>query len=618
MKRSTGNGFWQNLHIRINQNSNLILRILLCWILGISFLIFDESQNFDTRFELRGTQPIYQDIVIVDLTYSEWQELHEHLGLRLPVQRDYYSISDQLFWNHQIWSEVLNQLLKADAKAIGVSFNFIDLPRVKLTPSQSNSLTHQKVVWSSTLENGIDPIIPYIVDTTKQRLALSQLELDKDEVVRNISLVKHEIPHMSEVLSSFITDDYYLPNNHNQWKSRLINYRGFSNRFPAVKFTDIVRGQTDLNFFKDKIVIIGSSDSERHIYRTPMGRMSRAEIIANITDNIIENRWVTRPAFFIYSVVYLALVILLTFIVFYYSQTVSLAIFFWVSVLFAVFSLWAFDQLYLWVPIFSVGLLHIVTYVIFLSFQLSIRENQNWRLEQEKKYLFEIEQLKNNFVSLISHDLKTPISKIQAIVERLLMNETSESVKKDLCALKSESVELHRYIQSILKLSRLEAKDMRINKEATDINELIENSVKQLSPVAKEKQIKINLNLEPMFLIEVDGVLIYEVILNIIENAIKYTQKNGEVTVTSNEVDERVYIIVEDTGVGISDDEQDIIFKKFQRGKQHSLSTKGTGLGLYLVKFFVELHGGDVQLTSQIGKGTRVTIILPIEDQSSE
>lgn len=617
MERSTGNGIWQKLQTFVSHNSNLILRIILCWLLGITFLLFDESQNFDLRFELRGDQPINKNIVVIDLTYSDWQSLHNQMGLRLPLQRDYYSISDQLFWNHNIWAQVLNKLLKADVKAIGVSFNFIDLPREPLTNKQHNIFNDPKVVWSSTLENGIDPVIPYIVDTTKQRLAFSQLELDKDEMVRNISLVKHEIPHMSEVLSSFVTDDYYLPSSHNQWKSRLINYRGGSGRFPVVKFTSLVHGKTDLSFFKDKIVIIGSSDSERHIYRTPLGRMSRSEIIANITDNILENRWITRPALYVYIFSYLALVIGLTFVVFYYTQTVSLVVFSWITALFAVTSLWAFDQLYLWVPIFSVGLLHIVTYVIFLSFQLSIRENQNWRLEQEKKYLFEIEQLKNNFVSLISHDLKTPISKIQAIVERLLLSEKAEPLKKDLCALKAESVELHRYIQSILKLSRLEAKDMRLNKEATDINELVENSVQQLSPVAKEKNIKIALKLEPMFLIEVDSILIYEVILNIIENAIKYTPKNGEVTVTSNEVDDWVYVIVEDTGVGISEEEQKKIFEKFHRGKQHSLSTKGTGLGLYLVKFFVELHGGDVELTSKVGEGTKVTISLPIDANDS-
>ena len=285
MKRSTGNGIWQKLQIFVSRNSNLILRIILCWLLGISFLIFDESQNFDLRFELRGSQPINENIVLIDLTYSDWQNLHQQMGIRLPIQRDYYSISDQLFWNHNIWAGALKKLLKADVKTIGVSFNFIDLPREQLTQRELESFNDPRVVWSSTLENGIDPVIPYIVDTTKQRLAFSQLELDKDEMVRNISLVKHEIPHMSEVLSSFITDDYYLPSSHNQWKSRLINYRGEAGLFPTIKFVDLVQGKTDLSFLKDKIVIIGSSDSERHIYRTPLGRMSRAEIIRKSLDH---------------------------------------------------------------------------------------------------------------------------------------------------------------------------------------------------------------------------------------------------------------------------------------------------------------------------------------------
>ena len=98
-----------------------------------------------------------------------------------------------------------------------------------------------------------------------------------------------------------------------------------------------------------------------------------------------------------------------------------------------------------------------VAYVIFISYQLSEKENQTWRLQQEKQLLSELDQLRNNFVSLISHDLKTPIAKIQAICDRLLSGPVVAEVRESLGNLRKESVELHRYIQSILQISRLES-----------------------------------------------------------------------------------------------------------------------------------------------------------------
>ncbi|MCB0385209.1 MAG: ATP-binding protein, partial [Bdellovibrionales bacterium] len=125
---------------------------------------------------------------------------------------------------------------------------------------------------------------------------------------------------------------------------------------------------------------------------------------------------------------------------------------------------------------------------------------------------------------------------------------------------------------------------------------------------------------EPMFLIEMDSILIREVILNLIENAIKYTPDGGTVLILSREEDDMVRVVVQDTGVGIAPEEQARVFDKFVRGQQHSLITKGTGLGLYLVKYFIELHGGQVKMESEMGKGTRFEFSLPVDlnDQEDE
>jgi two-component system phosphate regulon sensor histidine kinase PhoR len=172
-------------------------------------------------------------------------------------------------------------------------------------------------------------------------------------------------------------------------------------------------------------------------------------------------------------------------------------------------------------------------------------------------------------------------------------------------------------------VTKVEAKDFQIQKEVTDINEDIDRVMQRLQPLAREKGILIETNLEPMFSIEVDTTLIQEVIHNLIENAIKYTPpkdesgRGGRVTVSSQEKDDNVVVVVEDTGPGIDPEDQKDIWQKFTRGRNQlsaGVEVKGTGLGLYLVKYFIELHGGHVFLESTLGKGTRVGFTIPIVD----
>jgi signal transduction histidine kinase len=181
-------------------------------------------------------------------------------------------------------------------------------------------------------------------------------------------------------------------------------------------------------------------------------------------------------------------------------------------------------------------------------------------------------------------------------------------------SLRSSSEELNRYIQSILKVLRVESRDFKLNVEVGDINEIIQEALLQLTPLAQEKQIQIETNLEPMFSIEVDVTLIREVLINLVENAIKYTPAGGKITLTSHETPTRVRVEVADTGEGIDPAEAQNVWGKFVRGKDQDLKTKGTGLGLYLVKYFIELHGGEVFLSSELKKGTKVSFSLPLEE----
>jgi signal transduction histidine kinase len=142
---------------------------------------------------------------------------------------------------------------------------------------------------------------------------------------------------------------------------------------------------------------------------------------------------------------------------------------------------------------------------------------------------------------------------------------------------------------------------------------VVEKVVEQLKPLADDKRQVFNVNLEPMFSIEVDGILIQEVILNLVENAIKYTPNDGSIQIRTQEVEDKVIFSVKDNGPGVPVEDRQHLFEKFFRGRAHKSAIKGTGLGLFLVKYFIELHGGEVFLETDVGKGTKVGFTLPLQ-----
>jgi signal transduction histidine kinase len=396
-------------------------------------------------------------------------------------------------------------------------------------------------------------------------------------------------------------------------ETRLINFRGRRGLFPEIHALDVLLGRVPPSFFKDKIVLIGTNSIPGHQFQTPLGRMSRSQVLAQIVDNLIGKRWIERLSpllswFYLLIVLLLAVAILAN-----YPQSVAFVFLLWLCMGTVSLSLWVFDSCYFWLPLFSPLVLSLIAYVVLIGYQLSIKENQTWRLEQEKRLLNELDQLRNNFVNLISHDLKTPIAKIQAICDRLLSGQIKDQVREGLGSLRKESVELHRYIQSILQVSKLESSQVQVHREATDLNEVVEKVVEQLKPLADDKRQVFNVNLEPMFSIEVDGILIQEVILNLVENAIKYTPNDGSIQIRTQEVEDKVIFSVKDNGPGIPEEDREHLFEKFFRGRAHKSAIKGTGLGLFLVKYFIELHGGEVFLETDVGKGTRVGFTLPLQ-----
>ena len=590
----------------------LWLRILFCWALGATFPFFDEVKQYDLRFALRGTQEISKQIVMVYFDQEDW---NAWVGSTTNWLRTFKETSgpsepsDSSFWRTHVWNQLLAQILAQSPKVVGVTLFFNPLlPR----PDDSlKAIFDPRIVWAAQLDNEGRPVLPLMSNSYGRNVGLVDLREDEDHILRRFSLPQTPINHMGVRLSEAQGAPPLGTASSPMGESRLINFRGAAGVFPSVTALNVLKGRVAADFFRDKTVIIGSHSLAT--YRTPLGPMSRAGVLAQIVDNILERRWITRLSAWGCALYLLVVLLMAVAILINYPQSVAFVFLLWLGLGTTAFSIWVFDSFYFWIPTFSAVALALVAYVIFISYQLSMKENQTWRLEQETDLLSELDQLRNNFVSLISHDLKTPIAKIQAICDRLLSGQIADELRDGLNAVRKESVELHRYIQSILQISRLESNKIQLRKEATDLNEVVEKVVGQVLPLSADKRQQVDVELEPLFSIEVDGVLIQEVVLNLVENAVKYTPNDGHIEVKTQEVDDKVIFTVQDSGPGIPYGDRQHIFEKFFRGQAQQGQIKGTGLGLYLVKYFIELHGGEVFLESEVGKGTRVGFTLPLE-----
>ena len=230
----------------------------------------------------------------------------------------------------------------------------------------------------------------------------------------------------------------------------------------------------------------------------------------------------------------------------------------------------------------------------------------------------EIAQMKTDFVSNVSHELKTPLASIKAYVEMLVDGEAEdERTQKEFYEIISaETDRLHRLIENILNISRIESGVVKVVKEPISLTGVVKQVLDVAAPQARAKQIEMVDRLAPVFYqIEADHDMVYQAVMNLVSNAIKYTPAGGSVTVTVS-VDERRRMAVcdvADSGVGIPAEDLPRIFDKFYRVEANKKVAKGTGLGLALVKHIVEtVHDGKLLVTSERGKGSTFSFELPV------
>mgnify|MGYP000846783398 CR=1 FL=1 len=235
----------------------------------------------------------------------------------------------------------------------------------------------------------------------------------------------------------------------------------------------------------------------------------------------------------------------------------------------------------------------------------------------------ELENMKIDFVSIAAHELRTPLTSIRGYLELLSSKMTGsldEQSKKYLEKVVVSADQLHILVENLLNISRIEKGSLILNKLESSMEAVIQESMALFQAMAAQAGVTINY-IKPKNEIPnvfIDHTMMLEVVSNLLDNAIKYNKPEGTVAITCELVDDKVVTHVKDTGIGIPAESLPHIFKKFYRTSTNVLvqGRKGTGLGLFISKQIVELHGGQISLTSELGNGTTFSFSVPINKKT--
>lgn len=223
------------------------------------------------------------------------------------------------------------------------------------------------------------------------------------------------------------------------------------------------------------------------------------------------------------------------------------------------------------------------------------------------------------FVSAVSHEMKTPLAGIKAYVELLADGDADDDQTREefLEIINGQANRLQRLIENLLNLARIEAGVVHVSKEAMSLSELLQEALELVRPAAEAKSIELTGDLSQLYTgVLIDRDMLMQAAINLLSNAIKYTPENGSVTLRSRLVDNQAVFEVSDSGVGLSEEDQVLIFEKFYRVKKDREMAAGTGLGLPLAKHIVEdVHGGRLTVESQLGQGSTFRVALPVAAQ---
>ena len=240
------------------------------------------------------------------------------------------------------------------------------------------------------------------------------------------------------------------------------------------------------------------------------------------------------------------------------------------------------------------------------------------KIELQNIKLKKLDELKSSFLNVASHELRTPVTPIKGYLQMLLnekIGSITEEQKKILKIIQRNTNRLDHLIQDILDISRLESGTMRFIPEKTDVKTMVEETVETMQSSADVKNIKINLELkDDIPTLTIDKERIKQVIINLLNNAIKFSPDNSSINVKARRETDDILFEVQDFGRGIPEDKQIKIFETFyQVDSKGDIKFGGVGLGLSISKGIIQAHSGDIWVESTLGKGSIFWFTLPLE-----
>lgn len=227
----------------------------------------------------------------------------------------------------------------------------------------------------------------------------------------------------------------------------------------------------------------------------------------------------------------------------------------------------------------------------------------------------QLENSRQEFVSNVSHELKTPITSMKILADSLVMQDNIpiEIYKEFMEDIVHEIDRESQIITDLLELVKMDKKQADLTVVSTNINELLEEILKRISPIADKREVTLRLETMRAVTAEVDRGKLSMALTNLIENAVKYNKDAGSVDVSLNADHKWFYIRIKDTGIGIPEDCRELIFERFYRvDKARSRDTGGTGLGLAITRNIILLHKGSIKVHSRVGEGSTFTVRIPL------
>ena len=253
----------------------------------------------------------------------------------------------------------------------------------------------------------------------------------------------------------------------------------------------------------------------------------------------------------------------------------------------------------------------------FLTGSLSIRVKKQAKQVADAALVAQKEQLRSNLLRSISHDLRTPLTSISGNASNLLSNgekfdvETKKQLYSDIY---DDSMWLITLVENLLSITKIEEGRLNIRLQAEMLDEIITEALQHISRKKEEHKISFQTS-EDFILVKADARLIMQVIINIVDNAFKYTQKGSEITITTQKMKDKAVVRIADNGPGIPDDIKPLVFDMFYSGAKNMADRRRSlGLGLALCKSIITAHGGELELSDNMPHGAVFTFSLPIEE----